>query len=56
MAAPAAHGDGLHAITISDPPKRGRLALTWRAEGPISPAARALIAHARASLPEPAAR
>lgn len=49
-----AHGDGLHVITISDPPMRGRLALAWRAEAPVGPAARALIAHARALLPEPA--
>jgi hypothetical protein len=32
---------------------RGRLALTRRAEGPVSPAARVLIAHARTELPEP---
>lgn len=51
-----AHGDGLHVITISDPPMRGRLALAWRAEAPAGPAARALIAHARALLPEPATR
>lgn len=51
-----AHGDGLHVITISDPPMRGRLALAWRAESPASPAARALIAHARAALPEPTGR
>lgn len=51
-----AHPDGLHVITISDPPMRGRLALAWRAEAPVGPAARALIAHARALLPEPAAR
>ncbi len=51
-----AHGDGLHVITISDPPMRGRLALAWRAEAPVGPAARALIAHARALLPEPATR
>ena len=49
-------GDGLHVITVSDPPMRGRLALTWRTEGPASQAARALIAHARAVLPEPAPR
>ena len=46
-----AHGDGLHVITVSDPEIRGRLALTWRTEAPLSPAARALIAHARAALP-----
>jgi DNA-binding transcriptional LysR family regulator len=51
-----AHGDGLHVITVSDPPMRGRLALTWRAEDPVSPAARALIAYARAALPEPTRR
>jgi DNA-binding transcriptional LysR family regulator len=48
-----AHGSGLHVITVTDPPMRGRLALTWRADGPVSPAARALIAHARTELPEP---
>jgi len=48
-----AYGDGLHVITISDPPMRGRLALAWRADTPGSPAARALIAHARAEFGEP---
>jgi DNA-binding transcriptional LysR family regulator len=48
-----AYGDGLHMITVSEPRLRGRLALTWRTEAPVSPAARALIAHARAKLPEP---
>jgi DNA-binding transcriptional LysR family regulator len=46
------YGDGLHVITVSDPEMRGRLALTWRTEAPVSPAARALIAHARAALPD----
>ena len=46
------HGEGLRILTVSDPEMRGRLALTWRTEGPVSPAARALIAHARAALPE----
>jgi DNA-binding transcriptional LysR family regulator len=46
------HGEGLRVLTISDPEMRGRLALTWRIEGPVSPAARALIAHARAALPD----
>jgi DNA-binding transcriptional LysR family regulator len=45
--------DGLRVVTISDPEMRGRLALTWRTEGPVSPAARALIAHARAEFGEP---
>jgi DNA-binding transcriptional LysR family regulator len=40
----------LHVLTIHDPEIRGRLALAWRAEDPVSPAARALIAHARATL------
>src|SRR6516165_4082326 len=48
-----AYGDGLHVITISDPPMRGRLALAWRADTPGSPVARALIAHARAEFGEP---
>ena len=43
----------VHVITISDPPMRGRLALTWRADAPVSPAARALITHARAEFGEP---
>jgi DNA-binding transcriptional LysR family regulator len=44
--------DGLHVIQVSDPPMRGRLALAWRTAGPVSPAARALIAHARAEFGE----
>ncbi|MCX2950026.1 LysR family transcriptional regulator [Lentzea sp. NEAU-D7] len=34
---------GLHAVRITDPSPRSRLAFAWRAEGPHSPAARALI-------------
>jgi DNA-binding transcriptional LysR family regulator len=34
---------GLHAVRITDPSPRSRLAFAWRAEGPQSPAARALI-------------
>jgi len=48
--------DGLRVVAVSHPEIRGRLALTWRTGGPVSPAARALIAHARALLPEPAPR
>jgi DNA-binding transcriptional LysR family regulator len=48
-----AHGEGLHVIAVSDPHMRGRLALTWRTEGPASPAARVLVTHARAELPGP---
>jgi DNA-binding transcriptional LysR family regulator len=50
----AANADGLHAIEITHPRMRGRVALAWRTEGPIGPAARALIRGARtiASIPE----
>jgi DNA-binding transcriptional LysR family regulator len=45
------------AIEITRPQLRGRIALAWRAEGPVSPPARALITHARKSLtPAPAGR
>jgi DNA-binding transcriptional LysR family regulator len=47
----AAHGADLHVLTIRAPEIRGRLALAWRADDPVSPAARALIAHARTTLP-----
>jgi DNA-binding transcriptional LysR family regulator len=47
------HPRELHAIPITRPQMRGRLALAWRAEGPISPAARALISRARVVLPRP---
>jgi DNA-binding transcriptional LysR family regulator len=45
MAGPA----GLHAVTVV-PGLRSRVELAWRADGPTSPAARALIAHARVLL------
>jgi len=45
-----AHLTELHAITVTRPRLRGRLALAWRADGPINPAARALIGHARHML------
>ena len=45
-----AHPQLLHALTITHPPIRVEVQLAWRAEGPISPAARALIGHARSSL------
>jgi DNA-binding transcriptional LysR family regulator len=41
----------LHAIPLR-PRLRGRVAFAWRAQGPISPAARRLIAHVRQGLPE----
>ena len=40
----------LHAIAVTRPPLRARLVLAWRADGPVSPAARVLIADARAAL------
>jgi DNA-binding transcriptional LysR family regulator len=43
----------LHAITITRPKLRARLELAWRADGPISPAARALITRTRATLAKP---
>jgi DNA-binding transcriptional LysR family regulator len=41
--------DTLHPVAIM-PPMRGRVALAWRTDGPVSPAARALIGRARKSL------
>jgi DNA-binding transcriptional LysR family regulator len=46
-AARAAH---VHSLTVSTPELRSRLELAWRAGGPISPAARALLAQARTTL------
>ncbi|QUQ62482.1 LysR family transcriptional regulator [Kutzneria sp. CA-103260] len=43
-------GPGLHAITVASPALRGQLALAWRADGPVSPAATALIDHGIAAL------
>jgi DNA-binding transcriptional LysR family regulator len=40
----------LHGLTITEPRLRGSVELAWRAEGPSSPAARALIQHARSVL------
>ena len=51
----AANADGLHAIEITHPRMRGRVSLAWRTEGPIGPAARALIRRARTIAPIPAA-
>jgi DNA-binding transcriptional LysR family regulator len=44
---------GLHPLP-TEPPMRGQLALAWRSSRPVSPAARALVAAARRSLPAPA--
>lgn len=45
-----AHGPGLHVLSITRPRMRGRIALAWRATGPMSPAAQALIGYALATL------
>ncbi|MGA3029781.1 MAG: LysR substrate-binding domain-containing protein [Candidatus Limnocylindrales bacterium] len=45
----------IHAIVITRPAMRGRLALAWRTEGPISPAARALIGRAQTGFVNSAA-
>jgi DNA-binding transcriptional LysR family regulator len=42
--------DELHSLTITRPELRGQLVFAWRTEGPISPAARALIGRARRLL------
>ena len=41
---------GLHALHLTRPTPRARLLLAWRADGPVSPAARALAALARERL------
>ena len=43
----------LHAMTITRPGLRARIELAWRAEAPVSPAARALIARTRTLLAQP---
>ena len=43
----SANAEGSHAIEITHPRMRGRVALAWRSEGPIGPAAQALIRRAR---------
>ena len=45
-----AAGPGLHAIAVASPALRGQLALAWRADGPVSPAATALTDHGIAAL------
>jgi DNA-binding transcriptional LysR family regulator len=42
------HAGELRTAILGDPPLRGRLSLAWRAAGAVSPAARALLRHARA--------
>jgi DNA-binding transcriptional LysR family regulator len=43
------HQAELAVVGLRGPGLRGMLALAWRTEGPLSPAARALIAFARAA-------
>jgi DNA-binding transcriptional LysR family regulator len=40
----------LHGLPITEPRMRGSLRLGWRADGPSSPAGRALVRHARSVL------
>jgi DNA-binding transcriptional LysR family regulator len=49
-------GAELHALRVTSPGLQSRLELAWRAEGPISPAAQALIRRAQAALSEKAAQ
>lgn len=42
--------DDLHTLTITEPRLRGGLALAWRGEGPVSPAARVLRDRAKHTL------
>ncbi|WBO69714.1 LysR family transcriptional regulator [Streptomyces camelliae] len=46
-----AHAPEVSTVTIVRAP-RARILLAWRADGPAGPAARALIRHARAALPD----
>ena len=46
----AAHSSELHTLTVTRPTLRSRIELAWRADGGSSPAARALVLHARAVL------
>jgi DNA-binding transcriptional LysR family regulator len=43
------HREDLHALAITRPRLRSRMEIAWRAGGPASPAARALIAHVEAT-------
>ncbi|MGW1023167.1 LysR family transcriptional regulator [Streptomyces sp. NPDC002577] len=50
-----AHPGELHTVRLTDPEPHSYLALAWRTadQGPVSPAARALIRHAREALRAP---
>jgi DNA-binding transcriptional LysR family regulator len=45
-----AHSPRLQAVPLADAGLRGRVEIAWRAEGPSSPAGRALVAHARTAV------
>ena len=45
-----AHAAGLHVLAITRPRMRGRIALAWRAAGPMGPAARGLISYTTTAL------
>ncbi|MBT2490557.1 LysR family transcriptional regulator [Streptomyces sp. ISL-96] len=49
----ALHTEELHAVNLASPWFRGLMALAWRSEGPMSPAAHAFVEHARAVLATP---
>ncbi|MGD0409743.1 MAG: LysR substrate-binding domain-containing protein [Candidatus Limnocylindrales bacterium] len=49
----ATNAQGLHAIELTHPRMRGRVALAWRIGGPIGPAAQALIRRARSAVAAP---
>ncbi|MFI0982707.1 LysR family transcriptional regulator [Streptomyces sp. NPDC021093] len=46
----AVRKETLRAITITDPPMRGRIAFAWRKNGTANPAARALILHLQRAI------
>jgi len=46
----AAAAAGVRTVEITDPKLRGRLALVWRAHGPLSPAAKVLLGQLRLAL------
>ncbi|GAA2268752.1 MULTISPECIES: LysR family transcriptional regulator [Kitasatospora] len=49
----AATALGLRSLELVAPQPRGRIALTWRSDGPAGTAARALLQRLRAELPSP---
>ncbi len=51
----SAHADQLHVVALTRPRLRSRMEFAWRTDGPISPAARALVRHTRRFLGRSAA-